>query len=432
MAKAWIHDQWLKDAVVNDRRIPPTATMRRSLAANMANPDKAKVPAEHRSTRYGVASRWQLYWWGTRSDGRRVRHSRQFADYAKADAERAALEDDVRSSRYIDADDQRHTVDEVSDIWFAGLNHIKGSTYNRYRRDYDNHVRPRWGHVQVGKIKTSDINTWVSSMASGDATSCIRGPLTSESLYGVRAAFNAVLDLAVKNNWIAKNPLSDSSWPKRGASRPRVYLTVDQVRRLAANADKVTTPKGRPIAEGQGAFILFLAYTGLRLGEAIALQVGDVDTEARRISVTRTLSEERGTGLPIEATPKSGKSRRVPIPEFIIQEIAPLLSDHESNDYLFRSRRGGRLSETNWRNRVWKTAVAAAGLADVSGLTPHSLRHTYASIAIAHGADVKTLQNAMGHTSASMTLDTYADLWPDRLDDITRAIEIAWENVGHL
>lgn len=66
--------------------------------------------------------------------------------------------------------------------------------------------------------------------------------------------------------------------------------------------------------------------------------------------------------------------------------------------------------------------MRAAGLDRVEGLTVHSLRHTYASMAIAGGADVKTLQKAMGHSSASITLDVYADLWPDRLDDVADAI----------
>ncbi|WP_369345065.1 tyrosine-type recombinase/integrase [Bifidobacterium aquikefiricola] len=84
-----------------------------------------------------------------------------------------------------------------------------------------------------------------------------------------------------------------------------------------------------------------------------------------------------------------------------------------------------RLSLDTWRNRIWSVALQASGYADIPGVSIHSLRHSYASIAIAHGADVTTLQAAMGHASAAMTLDIYANLWPHRLDDVTQAIDLA-------
>ena len=83
--------------------------------------------------------------------------------------------------------------------------------------------------------------------------------------------------------------------------------------------------------------------------------------------------------------------------------------------------RGGFINIHNWRGRVWNTAVAAAGLG-VRDLTPKALRHTAASMAIAAGADVKVVQRMLGHADASMTLNTYADLWPDRLDEVVEAV----------
>lgn len=67
--------------------------------------------------------------------------------------------------------------------------------------------------------------------------------------------------------------------------------------------------------------------------------------------------------------------------------------------------------------------MQAAGL-DVDGLTPHKLRHTAASLAIAAGADVKVVQQMLGHKDASMTLNTYADLWPDRLDEVADVLDL--------
>ena len=76
----------------------------------------------------------------------------------------------------------------------------------------------------------------------------------------------------------------------------------------------------------------------------------------------------------------------------------------------------------NFRRRDWDKAVKAAGL-DGLKLTPHKLRHTAASLAIAAGADVKVVQTMLGHKSAAMTLDVYGHLWPDRLDEVADVLD---------
>ena len=79
--------------------------------------------------------------------------------------------------------------------------------------------------------------------------------------------------------------------------------------------------------------------------------------------------------------------------------------------------RGGRPSS-------WGRAPYHVGMDDIEGLSIHSLRHSYASIAIKNGCDVKTLQTILGHASATETLDTYADLWPDRLSEVADAMNM--------
>ncbi|MDT0304001.1 tyrosine-type recombinase/integrase [Streptomonospora wellingtoniae] len=80
------------------------------------------------------------------------------------------------------------------------------------------------------------------------------------------------------------------------------------------------------------------------------------------------------------------------------------------------------LDEVDWRMRDFNNARKDAGL-DGIGLTPHKLRHTAASLAIAAGADVKVVQQMLGHTTATMTLDTYGHLFPDRLDEVADAVD---------
>lgn len=173
--------------------------------------------------------------------------------------------------------------------------------------------------------------------------------------------------------------------------------------------------------EANATVIYLLAYTGLRIGEALSLRCGDVDLGRNRINVLRTQSVDVDSHI-VETLPKGNRTRFVPIPSQLLPRIKDLLDGHGPEDYLLRGPRGGRQTTTNWRNRVWAPALRDAGMQDIEGLVIHSLRHTYASLAIKAGADVKTLQAVLGHASATETLDTYADLWPNRTGEVAEVI----------
>lgn len=159
-----------------------------------------------------------------------------------------------------------------------------------------------------------------------------------------------------------------------------------------------------------------------RDGELAALRVGDVHYRTRRIHITRTVTPLRhGHG---EGTPKNGKSRKVPIPRFLMGDLHALTDGRDPDEYLFANSKGGRIGISSWSQKIWHPALAAAGIKEGPNrrITVHALRHSYASMAIASGCDPKTLQTVLGHSSAKVTLDVYAELWPDRMDQVTDAI----------
>lgn len=122
--------------------------------------------------------------------------------------------------------------------------------------------------------------------------------------------------------------------------------------------------------------------------------------------------------------PKTHERRSVPLPPFLVDELMELTAGHGPDALVFQAARGGPIHDHNWRARVWRYAVHDADL-DGLGLTPHKLRHTAASAAIAAGADVKVVQQMLGHKDATETLNTYGHLWPDRLDEVSTALEAA-------
>jgi site-specific recombinase XerD len=112
----------------------------------------------------------------------------------------------------------------------------------------------------------------------------------------------------------------------------------------------------------------------------------------------------------------------VPVPRFLGDDLASLLTGQGADDLVFPSQAGTPLRVQNFRRSHFDRAAAAAGL---EGLVPHELRHTAASLAIASGASVKGVQSMLGHASAAMTLDRYGHLFGDELDAVADRIDAA-------
>jgi integrase len=148
-----------------------------------------------------------------------------------------------------------------------------------------------------------------------------------------------------------------------------------------------------------------------------------VNCKTRRIRVSRSVTYVTGAGL-IEGDTKNHSTRSVPVPKFLAPLLDTELGGKDGDGLLFPSRRGGYLTESELR-WVFDSAATAIG---VGGLTPHQLRHTCASLAIAAGANVKVLQTLMGHKTATLTLDRYGHLFPDDLGRIADAFDAAAEN----
>jgi integrase len=176
--------------------------------------------------------------------------------------------------------------------------------------------------------------------------------------------------------------------------------------------------------ERDGTVVRFLAYTGLRWGEMAALRVCDFDMLRRRVNVSQSVTESGG----LVWTPgKTHERRSVPFPAVLADELSALMVGKTREALVFTDMRGGVLRNSNWRARVFTPAVAACQKSDESfpTITPHDLRHTAASVAISAGANVKAVQRMLGHARASMTLDTYADLFDTDLDAVAVELDAA-------
>ena len=412
--KVTIDDLWLKN---DDDGNPPSRAAKRSLA-NSRDPMKANVPEKWRKSRYGVGMRWRCHW-AIVKDGRRVQRVKQFARLAEAQEYAAAMEDDIRRGRYRDPRQELRVLDDVAGEWLASKVDLKPGTAGRYARELRLYILPKWGGMTLRELRPDMLQEWVGQLMDGGYPAALPDgrdskPLSARSIRNImKVVLKGIFDYAVSNGWIGENPVNRVTVPKIVSDDDMVFLSVREVELLADEAEKI----GKPV---DGLLVRWQAYTGCRIGESLALKVGDVDADKRRARIGRTWTDD-GHGGSMLGTPKNGKARNIAIPRFLMPQIKAQMDGMGDDDWLFRATRGGNVWTNTWRTRIWNKAVKAAGMED-AGVTIHSLRHTYASFAIAQGADVKTLQMQLGHSSPSITLNTYTALWPERLDDVADAI----------
>jgi integrase len=232
--------------------------------------------------------------------------------------------------------------------------------------------------------------------------------LAPASVRKVHRVLSMVLAYAVKDGRLAVNPAAGVSLPRVREAEKR-FLSHRQVHELADAC-----------GDDYRLMVLFLAYTGLRWGEMAALTVGRVDFLRRRALVAESVTPVEGV---MTFGPTKGHERRdVPIPRFLIDDLARHVEGRSPDDLVFAGQRGAVMRSGTFRRGALIEAAKAIG---IPGFHPHELRHTAASLAIASGADVKVVQQMLGHKSATMTLDQYGHLFGDRLDVVADAMDAA-------
>lgn len=309
------------------------------------------------------------------------------------------------TGEYIDPALSRVTVEYLHQRWLDGKKVLKASAYDPLPRAWRNHVEPTWGNREIRSIEPSEVQAWVAQLYE------VRSASVTLRALGVLAG---ILDMAVADGRIKRNPARGLAnrprKPKKKAGR--VYLSHQQLELLARCSVRPT-------------LVRVLGTTGLRWGEAVALTVGGHNELRRRLHAE--LNAPTVNGVVVVDTLKSWEDRWVPYRAGMASEISALCARKKPSDLIFAGESGGYLRRPEHGTGWFEGAVARAQKVDPSfpRITVHDLRHTAASLAVSAGANVKALQYMLGHESAALTLDTYADLFDDDLESVAVKLESA-------
>lgn len=371
-------------------------------------PDGKRLPAK----RHGRGKRWRVRY----LDDTGGKVERLFD--RKPDAERfdAGVRTDVARGLYVDPAAGREKVESYGNRWLAGQLYRPGTT-ERVERTLRLHVYPVLGRLALAQVRPSHIQGWVKGVDLA--------PSTARVAYSVMVA---MFGAAARDRAIGVSPCTGITLPAVETAE-HLILTPAQVHAIAEG-----------IAPRYRAAVYVGAGCGLRGGEMLGLELANVDFLRREVHVVQQLVVQSG-GTPYLGQPKTRASRRtVELPKVTADALArhlelhPVraveLEDHtdprrvrtRSAELLFTTDAGRAVHRASW-SHIWRPGRVAGGLPDGTGF--HSLRHYFASLLIFAGASVKTVQTALGHSTPTITLNTYVGLWPEQVDRTRSLVDAA-------
>lgn len=314
--------------------------------------------------------------------------------------------EELRDNRFINKSDNP-TVEQWCHewLWSYKRNSVKQKTFDQYETILRTHIIPDIGDIRLADLKTMHIQRIINKMYDSG--------LSHRTIEVMKIVMHAALKQAQRNKLVGENVCENVVLPRKQPKRIRVLNEDEQTKLIAALKDNYI---------GRG--LLFALYTGMRRGEVLALKWSDYDKNEKTISITKALSRVRtynkdgNKTMFTVTTPKTDTSiRTVPL----IDKAVELLAEHKrkqerymelvgdyytDNDLIFSSSRGDYLDPGNFNRKLNKT-VKKIGIAQIS---PHALRHSFATRGLEAEVSLKAMQELLGHSSITVTGDIYTHI----------------------
>jgi integrase len=296
----------------------------------------------------------------------------------------------------------KQTVKQFLEYWLENVHklRIRQSSYTKYRKALNYHILPELGHIQLQKLTSEHIDVFYAKLLNKG-----KSPKSIKDIHGI---LHVALKYAVKKKRLARNVADDIDLPRIERYRSQV-LDKAQARRLL-----------KVVKENRYETLLTVALaTGMRRGELLALRWSDIQFDTKSLHIQRTVYRVKGVGY-VESEPKTNKGRRtIMLPQFVIAvlkqhraqqlesrlQAGPLWIDQ---DLVFCNMTGNFLYPDNV-SADFKRLVEKAGL---PLMRFHDLRHSAATLLLAMGVHPKVVQELLGHTQISMTMDIYSHMLP--------------------
>ncbi len=359
--------------------------------------------AKHRSNGEGnIRKRKDGRWEGRYTAGINPENGKQIFKnvLGKIQAEvKEKLKKALADSQRLDLAKQgKYTVGTWMDAWFENVAKIKvrPSSHQTYRGYIDNHIKPNIGNIPLEKLTTMELQKLYRKLLTNGRVERIEAEkqpkgLSAKTVRNINQVISTAMDLAVAQKIIPENPTNACSLP-RVEHKEMQTIPVEQLQVFLEEAKR------------SGVYEIYYIElsTGLRRGELLGLKWEDIDMQQGIIRVRRQVS--RIDGKIVEAPLKTKNSYRAVTISPQAVEVLKTQKEKTNDEYVFPSPNGGPISPDSVNNMLHRV-LDRAGIPKVCF---HDLRHTFATLALQNGVDIKTVSGMLGHFSAGFTLDTYA------------------------
>lgn len=302
----------------------------------------------------------------------------------------------MRAGNWVDPSAGRNSLEESASKWLANkkAKNLRPSTIKGYEEILANRVGPKWANYPISLITGEEINTWIRELAAEK--------LSPSRINKCLMVLRQILAEAVSDRLIGSNVMDTAriNRPQGRRSEPTPF-TAAEVFLLS-----------KEMPEHFQLLTEFLCFTGVRMSEVVALQVGDIDLERLNVRVER--STVFAGGEYFDGPPKSGKSRLVPLIPRLADKLEVHVANRRKKDWLFPGPSGGQLTAEEYRT-VFKRRVKKIGRPQ---MTPHSCRDTFASLAVSAGVPITAIAQSLGHADPSITLRVYSSFYTSDFDKV--------------
>ena len=292
-----------------------------------------------------------------------------------------------------------YTVGQWLEVWFNdyAMLKVRPSSHQTYRGYLDHHIKPYIGNIPLTKLSSLDLQRLYKKLLSDGRVDRIESKkqpkgLSAKTVRNIHQIISSALKLAVEQKLIACNPAEGCALPK--AERKEMQtLPVGQLTSFLREA------------KDSGVFALYYIdlTTGLRRGELLGLKWSDIDLEKGDLRVQRQIGRIDGKIIEMPLKTKNAY-RTLPLSADAIDVLMQQRRKTGNSEWVFPSPTGGPMSPDSVLHMLHRV-LKRAGLPKVRF---HDLRHTFATLALQNGVDIKTVSGMLGHFSAGFTLDTYA------------------------
>jgi integrase len=300
------------------------------------------------------------------------------------------------------ADGSRITIAALAENWLASTEHrVTTRTYTFYAAHVRLYIIPAFGSLRAEALRPSHVEAALAKWRRGKRNDGEKGALSTHTVAHVFNTLRTLLRWAVKMGSLVRNVADAVEPPRYGRKEMRALDTAGVVALLKA-AERTDLQAAIVVATG----------TGLRRGELLSLRWSDVDLNARRLTVRRSV--ETVNGLTRTKPPKTARSARtIALPPFVVEVLRN--ERERQNDLPLRQ---GRASDDGWvfvrgDGSPWEPGAFSLAFARFVKSTKlphvrfHDLRHSFGTLALASGVDLQTVSRALGHESVAITSRIY-------------------------